>query len=201
MAESNPLDRRPGESRWAHRALMDYCEMGAKRSLRDLWVRYQEGAKRWQEAQQKGQGEVQKPPTRQLSRLKKWSVHHEWVKRAHTYDEWQLQLKGEEKLKAIEEQARREITGGQALMASGERVVREIVQRIADGRLTEADWGDLQDMWPWAMRAMVEGSKLIRLGTGEPTEIQKHILAMGPDELLEFIRRGMAGLGGEGEKG
>ena len=200
MVENNPWDRRPGESRWAHKALMDYCEMGAKRNLRGLQARYLEEARRWQEAQQKGQGEAQKPPTRQLSRLKKWSVRHEWVKRAQAYDDWQLRVKGENKITAIEEQAQREITAGQALMASGERVVRELIKRIADGRLTEANWGELKEMWPVARQSLVEGSKLVRLGTGEPTEIQKHILAMGDDELLEFIRRGMAGLGGEGEK-
>ena len=178
--------RQPGEKGRAMSACNDYLLMGPGRSLSNLLERYRTA--------------TEPPPSRRIKTLKDWSRHFGWVERAGTYDDWQVRLKSAEKIKAIEEQAQREITAGQALMASGERVVRELIKRIADGRLEEADWGELKEMWPIARQSLVEGSKLVRLGVGEPTEIQKHILAMGPDELLEFIRRGVAGLGPEEKK-
>ena len=122
------------------------------------------------------------PPTHRVMTLKDWSRHYGWVKRAEEYDAVRdhERLKGaQDELEAMNKRHIQALTGLQM----------RALERLRDLNASELTPGELRQF-------LLGGIELERKVRGLPT----HILAMGDDELLEFIRRGMAGLGGEGEK-
>lgn len=79
-------ERREKESDNAYNALLDYCQMGAGRSLSSLVNRYQTVSKSL-------------PPTKRITTLKQWSSRYEWQARTAAYDA-DIKAEAEEKLKA-----------------------------------------------------------------------------------------------------
>lgn len=132
-------ERQPRESSKAYAAFCIYRDMGPDRSIEKV---YEKRSKRGP-----------------LSRLKNWSVKHNWVERANAYDDYLERKKREEKEKAILEMAERHA-----------RLAMAFQQRIAQ-RLQEIDPAELSpaDMARWLDIA----TKLERLSRGEPTEIGK----------------------------
>jgi len=132
-------DRQPGESTKAYAAFCIYRDMGVERSIEKV---YEKRSKRGP-----------------LSRLKNWSVKHNWVERAKAYDDYIEKRKREEKEKAILEMADRQA-----------RLAIAFQQRVAQ-RLQVLDPSELSpsDLARWFEIA----AKIERLNRGEPTEIGK----------------------------
>lgn len=72
-----PLDRVPGESWHANRALRDYYSMGYGRTVKGLYQYY---------TQRAADDPSFTPPTRSLSTLKRWAALWDWAPRAFTAD-------------------------------------------------------------------------------------------------------------------
>lgn len=132
-------ERQPGESSKAYAAFCIYRDMGPDRSIEKV---YEKRSRRGP-----------------LSRLKNWSVKHNWVERAKAYDDYLERKKREEKEKAILEMADRQA-----------RLAIAFQQRVAQ-RLQELDPSELSpsDLAKWFDVA----AKIERLNRGEPTEIGK----------------------------
>jgi len=132
-------ERQKDESSKAYAAFCIYRDMGPDRSIEKV---YEKRSRRGP-----------------LSRLKNWSVKHNWVERAKAYDDYLERKKREEKEKAILEMAERHA-----------RLAMAFQQRVAQ-RLQEIDPAELSpaDMAKWLDIA----TKLERLSRGEPTEIEK----------------------------
>ncbi len=74
------LDDEPGK---VYRAFLDYCQMGAGRSLTKLQKRYQSAAEALPLS------DPVEPPTKRLQTLKTWSVKWDWQRRVEAWDKAQ----------------------------------------------------------------------------------------------------------------
>ena len=90
------------ETRRAHRAFMDYCRMGPKRSLRQLLARYRE--QREQDVGRKPyEPGTENPPTIYWNTLTDWSRRHHWQDRVAFWDAEQERIRTEEHQQKIRE--------------------------------------------------------------------------------------------------
>lgn len=75
-----PLNRTAGESKKAHSAFMTYFQMGAARSLRDLFDEYQKQDSEYK-LQEANEQATEKPPTASWWTLGNWSKNNHWQDR------------------------------------------------------------------------------------------------------------------------
>jgi hypothetical protein len=73
MSDGILPDRIPNETTKAYQALMDYCLMGAARSIRQLHAQYREQ-------------KADEPPTVRYKTLGQWSSRHNWQERVKDYE-------------------------------------------------------------------------------------------------------------------
>jgi len=95
------------ESNACNKALQDYCEMGAARSLTKLHQQYEEQAA----AVERGDPTTELPPTTNLKTLQRWSANYKFVSRSTNYDrliaeervamDAQLRIEEREKRRAV----------------------------------------------------------------------------------------------------
>ena len=132
-------ERQPNERSKAYAAFCIYRDMGTDRSIEKV---YEERSKRGP-----------------LSRLKKWSAEHNWVKRAEAYDDYMEGKKREKKEKEILEMADRHVKLAKAF----QQKIAQALQQIDPAQLSPSDMAKWLDV----------ATKLERLSIGEPIEIGK----------------------------
>lgn len=155
----------PGESRKSRRALLDYAMMPG-RSLKKLWRVYQE---------------QDKPPTKRLKTLDKWSSVFDWQHRVSLLDAAEEKERADKWIKRREELNEKDWRHGNDLRAKAIQNLIEVVkiptlyevantlqiasklQRLAAGTSTEN-----VNIYGQSLIAAIE-HELARLGYGEAT--------------------------------
>lgn len=115
----------PNEILSAYRAFCDYYKLGSTRSYVDLWRIYREQERKLPPADEQDPNlRLDRPPTTNLSTIKKWAIMYRWEQRVRTteaqYYDYENQIwaqkKAESRIKDYD---------------SGERL-RELAQKILD---------------------------------------------------------------------
>lgn len=192
----NPFEKTPQETKKSNRALRDYYEIGAARSLRELSERYR--------AWQLTSDNIQKPPTRSLATLVMWSTDHQWQERvaiAEKLDEEAVTRAREEALRLDAErwvQRRREVREADFEIAEK---LRSVVNQALESapqftktrrRFTRNEDGTEREIITIALdmtaitSAARASSQLGRLATDLATERVESDVAVGED--LEKLR-------------
>jgi hypothetical protein len=126
-----PLNRIKGESKKAHSAFMTYFQMGAARSLRDLFEKYQKQDVEYKqqeanEQQDNDEQATEKPPTTSWWTLGNWSKNNHWQARIARQVEIDNEI-------ALEQYRQRHMTGP------------EVIARLSDmGRADMAEFADVR---------------------------------------------------------
>lgn len=189
-----------GESKKAHAAFMDYCEMGPGRSLRKLHDRYVKQAAIAGQTDPESNLVIEEPPTEYESTIFTWSARHKWQDRLSAWEEEQERIKRLEHKKAIIRAADRHAKHSQMIQIALMQPVAELLRRWEDDPeiIKKVSIDDLVFITRKAGQILPNVQKAERLALGLPTEIHE-LQDMTDEELLEYYRDVVAQVTGTGE--
>jgi hypothetical protein len=184
----NPLNRILGESKQANKALMDYAEMGGRRSIRDLFEFYSK--------QKLSENQADNPPTGKISTLWTWSARHKWQERVARFDEIEKREREQKRIQEREERRRlleeADWEDGQQLRqrvlefleelpkflkTSEQTKVEEVIDKVTGQsikQVTKVIVTKLNTSLPQLAQAMKVASELQRMATDSPTSRTEH---------------------------